>query len=201
MPPWWRSWPTWSKQPAASRISEAARRHHARPDRRRAMAAVVEATHRQSDLRGRPLLPHDARDPTATALWPPWSKPLAASRISEATRYCRTRPDRHRTVVAVVEAARRAMVAGARLGGATAALVLIVVPTALVNDHLLLLEHGPLRVSDGGCDGMMAAATTGTTSRCAPRQPCPRPCRVVALSQAITPLLLGEEREERIRCS
>jgi hypothetical protein len=79
--------------------------------------------------------PHAARDPTAAAPWPPWSKPSAASRISEAARCRRTRPDRCRTVV---EAARHAMVAGVRLGGgrergAVAALILVVVivPAAL----------------------------------------------------------------------
>jgi hypothetical protein len=60
-------------------------------------------------------MPHETR--------PPWLKPPAASRISEPA-YCR------RAVVTVVEAARRAMVAGARLGGwrehrATATLVLV----------------------------------------------------------------------------
>jgi hypothetical protein len=54
---------------------------------------------------------------------PSWLKPPAASQISEPA-YC------HRAVVTVVEAARRAMVAGARLGGwrehgATATLVLV----------------------------------------------------------------------------
>jgi hypothetical protein len=54
----------------------------------------------------------------------------AVSRIYEATRCRRARPDRRHAVVTVVEAARHAMVAGARLGGgrergAAAALILI----------------------------------------------------------------------------
>jgi hypothetical protein len=116
-------------------------------------------------------------------------------------------------VVTVVEAACRAMVAGARLGGgghergAAVALILIivVVPATLVNDHLLLLEHSPLWVGDDGHGGTMAAATAGTmgtTSCCAPRRPCPRPCRAVALSRAshaVAPQLLGEQREREKR--
>jgi hypothetical protein len=62
--------------------------------------------------------------------WPLWSKPPTASWISEAARCHRARPDRRRAVVTVVEAARRAMVVGAWLGGgrergSVAALVLI----------------------------------------------------------------------------
>jgi hypothetical protein len=117
MPLWWRPWTPWLKPPAASRISEAARCRRSRPDYLRAVAAEVEAAHHQLDLRGRPLPPHAARDLTATASWPPWSKLQAACRISEAARCRHARPDRRRTVVTVVEAARRAMVAGARLGG------------------------------------------------------------------------------------
>jgi hypothetical protein len=94
-----------SRPPAANQISEAICCHHA-------VATLVEAAHRQSDLRGRLLPPHAARDPTATARVTAVVE--AASRISEAT-YChRARPDRRRVVV---EAARRGMVAGARLGG------------------------------------------------------------------------------------
>jgi hypothetical protein len=99
---------------AASRISEATRCRRARPNHRRAVATVVKATHRQSDLRGRPLPPHTGQDPTATGLWPLWSKPSTASRISEAVCCRRGRPD-HRC--AVVETARHAKVADARLGG------------------------------------------------------------------------------------
>jgi hypothetical protein len=174
------SWSPWSKLPTASQISEA-----------------------------RPLPSHAARDPTAAAPWPPWSKPPAASRISEAARYRHARPDCRHTVV---EAAHRAMVAGARLGGGcergaiiTLVFIIVVVPATLVNDHLLLLEHAPLRVSDGGHGRTMAAATAGTmetSSRCTLR----RPCCAVALSRAsrtVTPQLLGEERkrEERMRSS
>jgi hypothetical protein len=96
------------------RISEATRCRRARPDHRRVVATVVKAVHHQSDLQGRPLPPHTVQDPTAAGPWLLWSKPSAASRISQVVRCCRGRPDRRR---AVVEAARRAMVAGARLGG------------------------------------------------------------------------------------
>jgi hypothetical protein len=80
-------------------------------------------------------MPHETR--------PLWLKPPAASRISEPA-YCR------RAVVTVVEAARRAMVAGARLGGwrehgATATLVLVrwLVGREEVAEHSLHLgqEH------------------------------------------------------------
>jgi hypothetical protein len=96
------------------RISEATRCRRARPDHRRVVATVVKAVHHQSDLQGRPLPPHTVQDPTAAGPWLLWSKPSAASRISQVVRCCRGRPDRRR---AVVEAARHAMVAGARLGG------------------------------------------------------------------------------------
>jgi hypothetical protein len=188
VPPCWRPGPPWSKPPTISRISEAARYHRVRPDCRRAVAAMVEAAHCQSDLRGHPLPPHATRDPTAAAPSPLWSKPLAAKRISEAARCHRVRPDHRRVVVVVVEAAHRAMVASARLGGgrerraATAlVLVIIVVLAALVNDHLLLLEHGPLRVGDGGRGGTMATSMVGmmgTTSRpsySSSSSPCPTP--------------------------
>jgi hypothetical protein len=92
------------------------------------MTAVVEATHCQSDLSGRPLTPHTARDPNRRRVVATVVE--AVSRIYEATRCCRARPDRRHAVVTVVEAARHAMVAGARLGGgrergAAAALILI----------------------------------------------------------------------------
>jgi hypothetical protein len=105
----------WSKPPTGSPRSARCRR--ARPNCHRVVATVVEAAHHQSDLRGHPLQPHATRDPTAAAPWPPWSKPPATSRISEAARCRRVRPDCRCAVVTVVEAAHCAMVAGAWLGG------------------------------------------------------------------------------------
>jgi hypothetical protein len=174
VPPWWRPWPPWSKPPAATQISEAARCRRTRLDRRHAVAAVLEAAHRQSDLRGRPLPPRETRSP--------WSKSPAAPWLLVRGLWGRER-------------------------GAVTALVLIVVavPIALVNDHLLLLEHDPLWVGDGSHGGTTAVATTGTTgttSRCALRRPCPRPYRAIALSHAshaVVPQLLEEEREREKR--
>jgi hypothetical protein len=101
------------------------------------------------------------------------------------------RLDRQRAVVTVVEA--------------TLVRIIVIVPAALVNDHHLHLEHGPLQVGDGSRGGTTAAArvgTTGRTSCCAPRRPCPQPCRAVTLSCAscaVMPQLLREEREREKR--
>jgi hypothetical protein len=76
-------------------------------------------------------------------------------------------------------------------------LIIVIVPATLVNDHLLLLEHGPMRVSDGSRGGMMAAATVGTmgtASHCAPR----RPRRRVSAAQRRE---RKREERERIRSS
>jgi hypothetical protein len=144
------------------------------------VAAVLEAAHRQSDLRGRPLPSRETRPP-------PRRGRRGQSRLPRHGCWCAAWWGRER--------------------GAATALVLIVVavPITLVNDHLLLLEHGPLWVGDGSHGGTTAVATTGTTgttSRCAPRRSCPRPYRTIALSHAslaVVPQLLEEEREREKR--
>jgi hypothetical protein len=162
------------------------------------VATLVEAAHRQSDLRGRLLPPHAARDPIAAArdrcgrshqsdlrghLLPPRETRPPPCRG-------RSRPPQHGCWCATW---------WGREHGTTTTLVLIVVvvPATLVNDHLLLLEHGSLRVDDGDRDrdGTMAtttAWTTRTASHCASR----RPCHADALSRA-SRLSCSERREKR----
>jgi hypothetical protein len=129
------------------------------------------------------------------------SRPPAASQISEAT-YCRRvrpRPPPRRGQSRLPRHGYWCATWWGRERGATTVLVLVVVvvPATLVNDHLLLLEHGSLRVDDGGRDGTMAtttAWTTRTASHCASR----RPCHANALSHA-SRLSCSERREKERR--
>jgi hypothetical protein len=165
--------------PVGSLRPPAATARRTRPDRRCVVVAVVKAASRQSDLRGRPLPPCETRLPPRRG------------------RHGRSHPPHHGC---------RCVAWWGRERRTAAALILIVVVSAtLVNDHLLLLEHGPLRVGDDGRGGMMTATMVGTmgiASHCAPRRPCLQSCRAVALSRAscaIAPQFLGEEREREKR--
>jgi hypothetical protein len=176
------------------------------------VAAVVEAAHRQPDLRGCPLPPRRGQSR------PP---PVESTRPSTAAAR-HVRPDRHRAVAAMVEAASRqsdlrgrplppcetqpllrhgcrcAAWWGRERGDAA----------TLVNDHLLLLEHGPpvggrwrLWQDNGRSNGRDDRKSIA----CAPRRPCPQPCRrpVPHLSRRCVSAARRRERkrEERMRSS